>query len=358
MARVRIEGVSVSRDDVTMLDDVTLDVNDGELVVVLGRSGAGKSTLLRTVAGLEKPQSGRVFIGDRDVTELDPSVRHTAMVFQENALFPFMTVRRNVSFPLEIQRTPNEEIDARVLAEARVLHIQELLERKPHQLSAGHQQLVQAARALVRTPDVFLMDEPLARLDARLRVIMRREFRLLQTGYGVTTLYVTNEPDEAMAIADRIVVLDQGRLLQYGLPLDVYHAPRSRRVAALVGSPPMSFVAGKVIVDPPGFWVEVGPMRIRAWDPGLAAASGPVEVGIRPEHVVEGAPGVRGRVVTVEQHGPSSFVGVEVAPDVVVPMRTNDRSALGDEIAVQLIGVHVFDPTDGSALGHVSGAVG
>lgn len=357
MATVFIDAVTMRRGETTMLDNVTLDVLDRELLVVLGPSGAGKSALLRVVAGLERPDAGRIVIDGVDLTEVETAARGIAMVFQENALFPFMTVRGNVAFPLEMQRAPKDEVEARVLAESRVLEIQHLLDRMPGQLSAGHQQLVQAARALVRAPELFLMDEPLARLDAHLRILMRREIRLLQTGYGVTMMYVTNDPEEAMAMADRIVVLDDGHVEQIGLPLDVYRRPASRTVASVVGSPPMSLMPGRVIADPPGFWVEVGPLRLRAWDPALAAATGPVDVGIRPEEVVVSADGDPGVVTRVEHLGSSALLDVEVAPAVVVPVRSDVPLAMGSRVTVKLIGAHVFHRGDGRALGHADSAV-
>ena len=358
MASLVIENLSMRRGETTVLEGIDLDVVDGELLVILGASGAGKSALLRVVAGLEAPDSGRVLMGGVDVTAVDTPNRHIAMVFQENALFPFMTVRRNVSFPLVIQGTSKEEVESRVLAEARVLEIQHLLDRKPGQLSAGHQQLVQAARALVRAPDLFLMDEPLARLDAHLRVLMRREIRLLQTGYGVTTLYVTNDPVEAMAMADRIVVIDHGRIQQIGLPLEIYRTPATRVVASVVGNPPMSFVAGRVVDDPPGYWIEIGPLRLRAWDPGLSSGVGSVDVGLRPEEVAEAVAGVPGRVVRAEHLGASALLEVEVAPGIVVPMRASEPVPIGHEVAIEVTGAHVFRRSDGRALGHVFAAVG
>jgi ABC-type sugar transport system ATPase subunit len=357
MATVEIESVTMRRGEVTILDDVSLAVDDGEFLVILGASGAGKTALLRAVAGLDPLEEGRVWIAGVDVTKAETANRQIAMVFQENTLYPFMDVRRNISFPLDVAKTPREETAARVAAESRVLEIEHLLSRKPGQLSAGHQQLVQAARALVRVPDVFLMDEPLSRLDAHLRVMMRRELRLLQQGYGTTTLYVTNDPEEAMAVADRMAVMDAGRIGQVGRPLDLYRRPASRTVASVVGNPPMTFVPGRVGVDPPGFWIEIGPLRVRAWDPGLAAARGPVDVGLRPEEVVPNPVGVTGRVVRSQYTGSWALSTVEVAPGIAVPMRTETPQSIGDEVSIEVIGAHVFSQVDGAALGHVETAV-
>ncbi len=357
MATVQIEHITLRRDESTVLDDISLDVHDGELLVILGASGAGKTALLRVVAGLDDPDEGRIWIGGTDVTKAETAARRIAMVFQDNALYPFMNVRRNISFPLDVAKTPREETEARVKAESRVLAIEHLLSRTPGQLSAGHQQLVQAARALVRVPDVFLMDEPLSRLDAHLRVMMRRELRLLQSGYGVTTLYVTNDPEEAMAMADRMVVVDAGRVVQVGTPLELYRRPVSTVVASLVGNPPMTFVPGRVVGDTPGFWIEVGPIRIRAWDPGLARASGAVDVGLRPEQVVEDPSGTAGTVVKSQYLGSSALSSVEVGPSIVLPMRTETPLPIGGEVRVRVIGAHVFSPAGGAALGHVESAV-
>ncbi len=357
MATVQVDRVTMRRDETLILDDVSLDVGDGELLVILGASGAGKTALLRVVAGLDEADEGRILIGGADVTKVATSNREIAMVFQENALYPFMDVRRNIKFPLEIRKTPAEEADARVAAETRVLEIEHLLSRRPDQLSAGHQQLVQAARALVRVPAVFLMDEPLSRLDAHLRVLMRRELRLLQQGYGVTTLYVTNDPEEAMAMADRLAVVEAGSVVQVGSPLDVYRRPASMHVASLVGNPPMTFVPGRVVADTPGFWIEVGPLRVRAWDPGLSRAASAVEVGLRPEEVVLDPAGPIGTVTQSQYLGSWALSSVEVAPGVELPMRTEAPLGLGDEVGVRIVGAHVFSRADGAALGHIEGAV-
>lgn len=235
MARIDLRSVTVRFGDVTAIDRVHLGIADGEFVTVIGSSGAGKSTLLRVVAGLDPVSSGSVWLDDDDVTSLAPGVRDLAMVFQYPHLIPGRTVRRNVSFPLEVRRATIGEIRERVGAEARALHIEALLERSPDQLSMGESQLVQIARALVRVPSALLLDEPLARLDPQLRERMRRELRLLQRGYGVTTLLTTNDPVEAVSMGDRLVVLDGGSVVQDGAPLEVYRNPRSLLVAQLTG---------------------------------------------------------------------------------------------------------------------------
>lgn len=220
---------------VEVLRGVDLDVGDGEMVVVVGASGAGKTTLLRVVAGLDPVAAGSVLMDGADVTAADPGTRDVAMVFQYPRLLPDRNVGRNVAFPLEVRQQTAEEIRTRVGAEARALHIEALLERSPEHLSVGEAQLVQIARALVRVPAVLLLDEPLARLDAQVRERMRRELRMLQQGYGVTTLVTTNDWREAMALSDRLVVLDEGRVVQTGAPMDVYREPVSLVAAHLTG---------------------------------------------------------------------------------------------------------------------------
>ena len=217
------------------LQGVDLAVLDGEMMAVVGRSGAGKTTLLRAIAGLDQVTGGAVLMDGVDVTASEPGERDVAMVFQFPHLLPHRNVGRNVAFPLEVRHQTLEEIRARVGAEARALHIESLLERSPRDLAAGEAQLVQIARALVRVPRVLLLDEPLARLDARVRERMRRELRMLQQGYGVTTIFTTNDPTEAMAMSDRLVVLDAGRVEQVGTPIDVYREPVSLLAAQLTG---------------------------------------------------------------------------------------------------------------------------
>jgi multiple sugar transport system ATP-binding protein len=279
------------------------------------------------------------------------------MVFQENALFPFMSVRRNIAFPLEVRRTAKEEVDSRVEAEARVLAIEHLLARQPKQLGAGHQQLVQAARALVRVPEVFLMDEPLARLDAHLRIEMRQEFRLLQDGYGVTMVFVTNDQEEAMVMAHRVIVLDDGKIQQTGAPLDLYREPGSKFVAQFIGSPPMAFLTARLSSDAPGFWVSFGDFRVRAWAPTLADAGETIEVGVRAEDVIESTDGVPvevGRGYFLGDHG---FVRVQLAPDRWAEMRTEGvPPPTGSIINVRLRHLHLFDPVTGRAVARIEDA--
>lgn len=353
MAAITIDNVKVVRGSSVVLEIDHLEVTDGELLVVLGPSGAGKSMLLRVIAGLEQPATGRVSFDGVDMSDVDTAHRGIAMVFQDHALYPFYSVRNNVAFPLRIRGVPAEEINSRVEAEARVLEIEHLLERMPNELGAGHQQLTQAARALVRVPQVFLMDEPLSRLDAHLRTQMRQELRLLQRGYGVTTVFVTNEPEEAMAIGDRVAVIDRGVIRQIGPPRELYDRPGSRFVAGFLG--PMMFVPARVVADGAGFWAEFGGFRVRAWAPSLGRVpGGEIEIGVRPEDVLEDSNGVEVSVGTGYFAGSHGISQVELAPGEWVEMKTADAPLpAGSRVKIRLRRLHIFDRVTGMAIGRI-----
>ena len=353
MAAIQLQGVKVVRNTTLVLEIDHLVVEDGELLVVLGPSGAGKSVLLRAIAGLEELAAGKVLFDGEDMAEVETAHRGAAMVFQESTLYPFLDVRSNVGFPLQIKKTPKDEIAARVEAEARVLEIEHLLGRRPKELSAGHQQLVEAARAMVRVPEVFLMDEPLARLDMHLRVQLRREFRLLQQGYGVTTVLVTNDRDEAMVMGDRIAVIDRGLLRQVGPPLELYRSPRDRFVAGFIG--PMSFVSAELKTDAPGYWVSFGAFRVKAWATTLSGATTDrVDVGVRPEDVVLDPNGALMRCGRGYYTGSNGFVQVEVAPGGWIEMRTDGPPPpVGTEVGVRFKRAYIFDSVTGGVLGYL-----
>jgi len=358
MAAISLHDVRVLRDGKLILDIEDLEIGDGELLAVLGPSGAGKSTLLRVISGLEAPSGGSVRFDSVDMATIDTAHRGVAMVFQDQALYPFLDVRGNVAFPLKLRKTPRREVESRVEAEARVLEIAHLLERKPGELGAGHQQLVQAARALVRVPDVFLMDEPLARLDAHLRVQMRTEFRLLQQGYGVTTVFVTNDRQEAMVMADRIAVMREGAFQQVSPPLELYRRPANRFVAGFVGE--MGFATARLSTDGSGFWVTIGDFRLRAWDPNLAEiGSGEVVIGIRPEDIVMAAAGVTVPVGKGHFLGSHGMARIELAPGDWAEMRTEGPPpAPGALVQVRLRRLHIFDPRSGLVLGRIEDGAG
>src|ERR687894_1744925 len=290
MARVTLDPVrKVYGGAVEAVRGVSLSIDDGSFCVLVGPSGCGKSTLLRMVAGLETISAGTVRIGPRVVNEIEPSERDIAMVFQNYALYPHMNVYVNMAYGLRNRGTPRPEIDARVREAARILAIEPFLTRKPRELSGGQRQRVAMGRAIVRKPQVFLFDEPLSNLDAKLRVQMRVEIKRLQRSLGVTSIYVTHDQVEAMTLSDKLVVMSGGQIEQVGTPADVYRRPETRFVATFIGSPPMNILPGHA--EGPGR-VSVGGQALPVSDmrDGLAPGSA-IEVGLRPEDVQAGATG-------------------------------------------------------------------
>ena len=247
MSKVKVVNLVKKFDKTVAVDGISFDVKDGEFIVLLGPSGCGKTTTLRCIAGLETPDEGEIYIDDKLVNDLPPKDRDVAMVFQSYALYPHMTVYGNLAFPLKMRKLPKDEIDKKVKEVAKLLNIDHLLDRKPRQLSGGEMQRVALGRALVRTPRVFLMDEPLSNLDAKLRVYMRAELKKLQRDLKITTIYVTHDQAEAMAMADRIAVMNKGKILQYSEPHDVYEKPANLFVAGFIGSPPMNFIKASIV---------------------------------------------------------------------------------------------------------------
>jgi multiple sugar transport system ATP-binding protein len=310
-----LEGVSKRFGTVTALHPVDLEVPPGEFLVLLGPSGCGKSTLLRIVAGLEEPTAGCVRFAGRDVTWLPPRERNVAMVFQSYALYPHLTVRENLSFGLEMRRTPREETRRRVASMAGLLELGALLDRFPSQLSGGQKQRVALGRALVREPALFLLDEPLSNLDAELRAGTRAELMRLHRRLGITTLYVTHDQVEAMTMGQRIVVLRGGVVQQVGAPAEVYGRPANAFVAGFVGQPPMNLVASPARGDGERVLVQVGEARLllegRRFHPDAAASGRPVLVGIRPEALrppEEDGLRIEGEVELVEPLGREAIV--------------------------------------------------
>lgn len=304
------------------VDNVNLKVDRGDFVVLLGPSGCGKTTTLRIIAGLILPDEGRVVIDRRDVTYAEPGERDVAMVFQDYALYPHMTVFDNIAFPLIVKRRKSkltrEEIAERVHKVAKMLDIEELLNRKPPQLSGGQQQRVALARALVIEPKVWLMDEPLSNLDALIRVQVRAELKKLQKDLGITTVYVTHDQVEALTLADKIAVMNKGRVIQIGTPKEIYENPEHVFVATFVGSPPMNIIKCKVaknIIECPGFTVNI-PGEIKELSEDKA-----IYLGIRPEHIevsekpVKGT--IEGRIYVVENMGSEYIVNIKVADALI-----------------------------------------
>ncbi len=321
MAEVRFETVRKTFGKVTAVDDVDLIAQDGEFVVLLGPSGCGKTTLLRCLAGLEKVEGGRVWIGDRNATDLPPKRRRIAMVFQSYAVFPHMRVYDNIAFGLRMQREKKAVVDERVRSAAELLHIEELLDRYPAQLSGGQRQRVAVARSIATTADVLLMDEPLSNLDALLRMEMRAELKALLLKLGTTTIYVTHDQVEALSMGDRIAVMNAGRIVQVDTPLAVYDNPADMFVGGFIGTPPMNFLEAEV--SPNGGTPVV---RLSGGSFPLRAAGGPpvdrkLVLGIRAEAIgVELEPReglVRATVVVLEPLGSHNLLTVRSGDDLV-----------------------------------------
>ncbi|MBL8576521.1 MAG: ABC transporter ATP-binding protein [Mesorhizobium sp.] len=315
MAGLSLKSVKKRFGNVEVVTGVDLTVENGEFLVFVGPSGCGKSTLLRMIAGLETVSEGRIEIGDKDVTHVDPAKRGIAMVFQTYALYPHMTVATNIGFPLEMAGLPQDEIDRKVAEAAKVLHLEPYLQRKPRELSGGQRQRVAIGRAIVRQPEVFLFDEPLSNLDAELRIQMRLEIARLHQELKSTMVYVTHDQVEAMTLATRIVVLRAGRIEQVGSPLDLYENPDNTFVAGFIGSPRMNFVKVRVVRVAEGFafvsaealGLSEIPVRLRGVEP--ESPPGDVTLGIRPEHFRDGGDGaLSGIVSVVERLGGTSYV--------------------------------------------------
>lgn len=287
MAQLDLSGIKKRYNNVEVLRGIDLSVADGEFCAFVGPSGCGKSTLLRMIAGIDEVSEGRVAIGARDVTSLEPADRGIAMVFQSYALYPHMTVAENMGFALKLARVPRARIAEKVNKAARILQLEELLQRRPRDLSGGQRQRVAIGRAIVREPEIFLFDEPLSNLDAGLRVGMRIELAKLKQELRATMIYVTHDQVEAMTLADRIVVLNAGKVEQVGAPLELYHRPSNRFVAAFIGSPHMNFFDARVVsIHDEAAEVEfLGGSRIRVPLAHAVEVGEPVSLGIRPEHL-------------------------------------------------------------------------
>ena len=348
MATLHLRGLKKKYGDVVALHGVDMDIEDGEFVVIVGPSGCGKSTLLRMVAGLETVTEGEIAIGGRVVNQLEPAERDIAMVFQNYALYPHMSVRQNLSYGLKIAGLPSAEITRKVEAAAATLSLSELLERKPRQLSGGQRQRVAMGRAIVREPAVFLFDEPLSNLDAKLRVQMRLELELLHQRLKTTSLYVTHDQIEAMTLADRMMVLNLGRVEQIGTPADVYARPASRYVAGFIGSPAMNFLTIRRSPDgrlsPDG---EDSPLRL----PDHVSQKAPERfvLGVRPEHLRPCAPedafatlGVR----LVEDLGADAYAHCLLGNhEIIVRLPGDSAVRQGDVLSVRVLPeeLHFFD---------------
>jgi ABC-type sugar transport system ATPase subunit len=352
VAGLSYSGVGKRFGDVHVLRELDLDIPDGSLMTLLGPSGSGKTTLLRIAAGLESPTGGRVSMGDRDVTDLPPASRDVAMVFQGFALFPHMTVAENIGFGLTARRTPRDEVRKRVEEAAALAGCDRLLDRRPAELSGGERQRAALARAVVRHPAVFLLDEPLSNLDAPVRAGMRAELKRLQQRVKTTMLYVTHDQVEALTLGDLVAVLDRGEIQQVGTPDEVFRRPANRLVASFVGSPGMNVVPAEIRAGA----VEAGPFSLRLRGLGHVKAKG-VELGVRPAVVNVGPPGrgKRATVELVEVSGEEAYVHV-VAGDVrlVATVPASTRPDLGKQVGVTIkpSDAYLFDAESGEALLH------
>lgn len=369
MAGVLIECLSKSYLDagkkpVAALSELTLNIADRELLVVVGPSGAGKTTLLRLIAGLEKVSSGTISIGGRVVHDLPPQDREVAMVFQEPALYPHMNVRENLGFGLKLRKFPKTEIAARVGKAADLLGVSSLLERKPQELSGGERQRVSLGRALVLQPKVFLLDEPLSNLDARLRAHMRREIVRVHRALGTTMIYVTHDQTEAMSLATRLAVLQGGRLQQAGPPLSLYERPANLFVATFLGELPMNLIAGRIARSSDGLSFvgdSAGASHCRFELPKALAVQNKLQAeqgvlfGVRPEHVhLTGSGMISAEIESVESLGAETRVYLKVGQVSLVARERSDlAAAIGDKVSLrfELEHGHWFDPATGNRIG-------
>ncbi|MBP1876682.1 sn-glycerol 3-phosphate transport system ATP-binding protein [Ensifer adhaerens] len=343
MAQITLNNVrKVYGGNIEAIKGVSLQIDDGELVVLVGPSGCGKSTLLRMIAGLESISSGEIAIGDRTVNDLEPAERDIAMVFQNYALYPHMTVYQNLAYGLKNRNTPKDEIERRISKAAKTLEIEPYLQRKPRQLSGGQRQRVAMGRAIVREPAAFLFDEPLSNLDAKLRGQMRIEIKRLQRSLGTTSVYVTHDQMEAMTLADKLVVVNGGQIEQVGSPIELYEKPATTFVATFIGSPSMNLLKHAETLE--GWWIS----------PNVPKPTGALTIGIRPEDLVVCEPNAtdfdftaKVRIDSIELVGAESYVHSKFANGQDLVFRVPGRSVrqIDDHVTVGALAkdLHVFD---------------
>jgi multiple sugar transport system ATP-binding protein len=374
MTGTGVEGVTVVRGGRAVLDDVTLLAGDGELLVVLGSSGSGKSTLLRVLAGLDEVTSGEVLIKGRRVTGSPPAGRHVSMVFQADALIPFLDVSHNLGWGLRVQHRPEAEVEERVTGRARKLGLGRLLSRRPGELSGGERGLAGVGRALVQVPDVFLLDEPLGDLDAVQRVDVRRQIVDVVRSLGVATFYVTHDPAEGLAIADRVALLHDGVVVQVGRPRELYERPVDLFVAGFIGAPLIGLLPARLVSAGGQAGFEVGPRTLPLWQPVppplLDLVGRDVVLGLRAEDVHDAAAGhdpnavtLDGLVTEVEYTGRQNVVAVALTGDssgatlhALFPPRAVIRPGSAVQVAVDATRAHVFHAVTGRALWHPADA--
>jgi multiple sugar transport system ATP-binding protein len=353
MASVEIRDVRKAFGSAEVIHGVNVMIEDGAFVVLVGPSGCGKSTLLRMIAGLENITAGQIRIGDRVVNDVPPKARDVAMVFQNYALYPHMTVAANMGFSLRLRHAPQEEIDARVQRAAAILGLEPLLARYPRQLSGGHRQRVAMGRAIVRDPQVFLFDEPLSNLDAKLRVQMRTEIKELHQRLGTTTVYVTHDQIEAMTMADKIVVMHDGLVEQIGAPLELYDRPANLFVAGFIGSPAMNFFKGKIGANGATAFETSDGVKFPLAKKLIGADGREAVYGIRPEHFTIADDGAPGEVIVIEPTGSEIQVAARLAGhEIIAVFRERHDFKPGDKIRLKPDPklVHLFDEATGKRL--------
>jgi sn-glycerol 3-phosphate transport system ATP-binding protein len=352
MATLVLEGLRKSFGNTEILKGIDLSLNSGEMLVIVGASGCGKSTLLRLVAGLETPTAGRIILDGRDVAPLDPAARDIAMVFQNYALYPHMSVFDNMAYGLRIRGLSRTEIDRRVTESAKLLGLETLLSRKPRQLSGGQRQRVAMGRAIVREPKLFLFDEPLSNLDAKLRVTMRAEIRRLQRRMGVTSLYVTHDQVEAMTLGDRLLVLHQGVPVQLATPMEVFERPADTYVAGFIGAPAMNFLDATLSHNGTAARLASGHLIPFADGKRPGPDNRPITIGIRPEHITVGHTGLTLAIDLIEPLGSETVLIGRLDTGDLLSVKLPGAQADTESLTVSLPGahLHVFDTKSGLRL--------
>jgi multiple sugar transport system ATP-binding protein len=348
MAELRLKNVTKRFGSYVGVDNFNLDIADQEFIVLLGPSGCGKTTTMRMIAGLEEVTEGEIWLGGRIVNRLEPKDRDISMVFQSYGLYPNMTVYENIRFPLRVRKVPADQHRSRVLKAAGMVELMDFLDRRPSELSGGQRQRVALARAIVREPTVFLMDEPLSNLDAKLRVSTRAQIKNLQHTLKTTTIYVTHDQIEAMTLADRVVVMNKGLIQQVGTPTDIYDAPANTFVAGFIGSPAMNLIDGRLA----GGVFEAPNVRVEGLPAGL---SGPVTLGFRAEDaaIVPAAGQLAAPVYSLELLGEASMISYRIGESLVsVKAPKEYRAEIGDTVraAVPATICHLFDKSAGNVI--------
>lgn len=349
--KIRLEQLTMEFDDVTAVNNITTTINDGELVSLLGPSGCGKSTTLMLLSGLYKPTSGQIFFGDKDVTKWDAEKRGIGMVFQNYALYPHLSVLKNIMFPLKMQKVPKNEAKERAKEMAELVQIGHLLDRKPGQLSGGQQQRVAIARALVKRPNVLLLDEPLSNLDARLRLEMREEIRRIQQEVGITAIFVTHDQEEALSISDRVMLMKDGVIQQDSKPHTMYKHPENEFVARFLGNPPINFLTAKNTNS--GYIINGTEHPV---DITLSQAIETLHIGVRPEDFFVTAQDkafITGKIIHIETIGRDTMIRLEIGDSTLRALVDPEHKLqVGDicSLGVHETNIHYFDSSTGGRL--------